>query len=193
MTDTKSLIIADIKKVIIRNLYREEKNYKQPIQMYCYSRYKCSRYGVAFTVKTRWFSPLQFDVFYWSNLILSQWISKDLLPLQIKALSVNSSLFFSYGSSCVSTTNGRKSVHEAGSVTTNIYYKWNFIFMLFPLLNYLVTDNNGEIPQCRQKKHTAKKKTTIPPPLYRPCPLYQPPPLYRPPPHYTAPVHCTAW
>ena len=39
MADTKSLIIGDIKEVIIRNLYREEKNYKQPIQMYCYSRY----------------------------------------------------------------------------------------------------------------------------------------------------------
>ena len=37
MADTKSLIIADVKEVFIRNLYREEKNYKQPIQMYCYS------------------------------------------------------------------------------------------------------------------------------------------------------------
>ena len=35
MANTKSLIIADIKEVLIRNLYREEKNYKQPL-------YKCT-------------------------------------------------------------------------------------------------------------------------------------------------------
>ena len=48
VADTKSIIIADIKEVIKMNLYREEKNYKQPIQIYCYSRYQCSRYSDAF-------------------------------------------------------------------------------------------------------------------------------------------------
>ena len=44
--DTWSLINADIKEFIIRGLKREEKNYRQPIQMYCYSRYsECSLYS----------------------------------------------------------------------------------------------------------------------------------------------------
>ena len=48
LADTRSLMIAYIKELNIRNLYREGKKYKEPIQMYCYSRYKCSRYSDAF-------------------------------------------------------------------------------------------------------------------------------------------------
>ena len=52
VADTRSLIIAYIKELNIRNLYREGKKYKQPIQMYCYSWYKCSRYSDAFPIIT---------------------------------------------------------------------------------------------------------------------------------------------
>ena len=54
VADTRSLIIAYIKELNIRNLYREGKKYRQPIQMYCYSRYKkCSRYSDAFPARDR--------------------------------------------------------------------------------------------------------------------------------------------
>ena len=46
--DTRSLLRTDTSGLILMPLYRETKNLKQPIQMYCSSRYKCSLYSDAF-------------------------------------------------------------------------------------------------------------------------------------------------
>ena len=45
IADTRSFLLADTKELIIRNLCWEEKNEREPIQMYCPSQYKCRLYS----------------------------------------------------------------------------------------------------------------------------------------------------
>ena len=86
VADTRSLIIDDIKELHIRNLYREEKNYKQQIQMFCFSRYKCSRYSDAFP-----FVRQKLYVCMWLSMMLLIWRKSRILwfnfHLEINAVS----------------------------------------------------------------------------------------------------------